>query len=182
MDLPMAKAFSIGSEAAASTSATKDYGVPGGKPARERKPGLAGTTRGNSRKACPTAGACCISGEARYDGAFLNGKPNGNGALTNASGTFNGTWSDGCFNDGKRRAAFGTAYNHVREAGFGARLAPALEETYENLFALALIVGAGAAALDAAPAAAAEHCRMEKQCRWVNFKKVCTYVKVCRER
>ena len=23
-------------------------------------------------------------------------------------------------------------------------------------------------------------CRMEQQCHWVNFKKVCTYVKVCR--
>ncbi len=52
----------------------------------------------------------------------------------------------------------------------------------KTIFALALIVGAGAAAFDATPAAAAEHCRMEKQCRWVNFKKVCTYVKVCRER
>jgi hypothetical protein len=32
------------------------------------------------------------------------------------------------------------------------------------------------------PASAEQHCRMEKQCRWVNFKKICTYVKVCRER
>ena len=23
-------------------------------------------------------------------------------------------------------------------------------------------------------------CRMEQQCKWVNFKKVCTWVKVCR--
>ena len=23
-------------------------------------------------------------------------------------------------------------------------------------------------------------CRMEQQCHWVNFKKICTYVKVCR--
>ena len=23
-------------------------------------------------------------------------------------------------------------------------------------------------------------CRMEQQCRWENFKKICTYVKVCR--
>jgi hypothetical protein len=28
--------------------------------------------------------------------------------------------------------------------------------------------------------AAAQTCRMEQQCHWVNFKKVCTYVKVCR--
>jgi hypothetical protein len=23
-------------------------------------------------------------------------------------------------------------------------------------------------------------CRIEQQCHWVNFKKICTYVKVCR--
>ncbi|MGO9357760.1 MAG: hypothetical protein ACLP1D_08790 [Xanthobacteraceae bacterium] len=23
-------------------------------------------------------------------------------------------------------------------------------------------------------------CRMEKQCRWENFKKICVYIKVCR--
>ncbi len=33
-------------------------------------------------------------------------------------------------------------------------------------------------AIHVTPAAA--ECRMEKQCRWVNFKKVCTYVRVCR--
>jgi hypothetical protein len=33
-----------------------------------------------------------------------------------------------------------------------------------------------------APAAiaAGTHCRMEKQCRWKNFKKYCVWVKVCR--
>ncbi len=51
-----------------------------------------------------------------------------------------------------------------------------------TLFALALIAGVSTAALDIAPAAAEQHCRMEKQCRWVNFKKICTYVKVCRDR
>jgi hypothetical protein len=50
-----------------------------------------------------------------------------------------------------------------------------------SLFAFALIAGVSTAAVDATPAAAVEHCRMEKQCRWVNFKKVCTYVKVCRD-
>jgi len=24
------------------------------------------------------------------------------------------------------------------------------------------------------------NCRMEQQCRWENFKKICTWVKVCR--
>lgn len=52
----------------------------------------------------------------------------------------------------------------------------------KTLFALTLIAGVCAAFVDTAPAAAEQYCRMEKQCRWVNFKKVCTYVKVCRER
>jgi hypothetical protein len=25
-----------------------------------------------------------------------------------------------------------------------------------------------------------KNCHMEQQCRWENFKKICTYVKVCR--
>jgi len=25
-----------------------------------------------------------------------------------------------------------------------------------------------------------KNCRMEQQCHWENFKKICTYVKVCR--
>jgi hypothetical protein len=32
----------------------------------------------------------------------------------------------------------------------------------------------------AAQDAKAKTCRMEKQCRWENFKKICVYVKVCR--
>jgi len=32
----------------------------------------------------------------------------------------------------------------------------------------------------AAQEAKARPCRMEQQCRWENFKKICTYVKVCR--
>ncbi len=48
-------------------------------------------------------------GDARFDGAFQNGKPNGRGVLTNTSGVFDGAWRDGCFNDGKRRAAFGVS-------------------------------------------------------------------------
>jgi hypothetical protein len=46
------------------------------------------------------------------------------------------------------------------------------------VFALAAAVYG--TSVDATPAAAEPRCRMEKQCRWVNFKKVCTYVKVCR--
>lgn len=32
----------------------------------------------------------------------------------------------------------------------------------------------------AAQGTKAKTCRMEQQCHWVNFKKICTYVKVCR--
>ncbi len=48
------------------------------------------------------------------------------------------------------------------------------------VFALAVVGGLSMAAIDAAPASAEPRCRMEKQCRWVNFKKVCTYVRFCR--
>jgi hypothetical protein len=48
--------------------------------------------------------------------------------------------------------------------------------------AFALLAALGGQAIDVTPAAAEQHCRMETQCRWVNFKKVCTTVKVCRER
>jgi len=37
--------------------------------------------------------------------------------------------------------------------------------------------GAGTAT---SPEPKGRNCRMEQQCKWVNFKKVCTYVKVCR--
>lgn len=47
------------------------------------------------------------------------------------------------------------------------------------LLALAAAVASGAVS----PVFAQEGkqtCRMEKQCRWENFKKICVYVKVCR--
>lgn len=48
----------------------------------------------------------------------------------------------------------------------------------------ALIALAAAGASGAVSPVAAEEskqtCRMEKQCRWENFKKICVYVKVCR--
>jgi hypothetical protein len=34
--------------------------------------------------------------------------------------------------------------------------------------------------LAAAQETKAKTCRMEQQCHWENFKKICTYVKVCR--
>jgi hypothetical protein len=56
------------------------------------------------------------------------------------------------------------------------------EKTVRNFFAVMLIAGATTAAMDAAPAAAEQRCRMEQQCRWVNFKKICHWVRVCRDR
>jgi hypothetical protein len=51
---------------------------------------------------------------ARFDGAFRNGRPNGPGALTNGSDVYSGTWTDGCFRSGSRRAAFGVALSSCR--------------------------------------------------------------------
>lgn len=47
----------------------------------------------------------------------------------------------------------------------------------------ALVLGTGVSltpALAAAGEAKGKTCRMEQQCRWENFKKICVYVKVCR--
>ncbi len=49
------------------------------------------------------------------------------------------------------------------------------------LFALALVTGTSVMAMNVSAAATEKRCRMEQQCRWVNFKKVCNWVKVCRE-
>jgi hypothetical protein len=38
----------------------------------------------------------------------------------------------------------------------------------------------GIVAVPTVASAQAKACRLEQQCHWVNFKKVCTYVKVCR--
>ncbi len=54
-------------------------------------------------------------------------------------------------------------------------------------FSLAIIVGALACGFGGGPAIAApgaepkgKTCTMEQQCHWENFKKICTWVKVCR--
>jgi hypothetical protein len=44
---------------------------------------------------------------------------------------------------------------------------------------LALIIGVLAVSLGGAWASA-EQCRMEQQCKWKNFKKICVWVRVCR--
>ena len=53
-----------------------------------------------------------------------------------------------------------------------------------NLIVLAIVavaLGSGLASVRAAsPDEKGKTCRMEQQCHWENFKKVCVYVKVCR--
>jgi hypothetical protein len=43
----------------------------------------------------------------------------------------------------------------------------------------AMLAGASYAQTPTRDAANAKVCRMEQQCHWENFKKICTYVKVC---
>ncbi len=45
---------------------------------------------------------------------------------------------------------------------------------------LMLAAASFAATIGIASTSAEPRCRMEQQCHWVNFKKVCTWVKVCR--
>jgi hypothetical protein len=46
--------------------------------------------------------------------------------------------------------------------------------------ALALLGTAAAPTVAAAQEPKGKTCHMEQQCHWENFKKICTYVKVCR--
>jgi hypothetical protein len=53
----------------------------------------------------------------------------------------------------------------------------------ERSFSLAIIAAAlicGNCANAQTPDVKGKVCRMEQQCHWENFKKVCTWVKVCR--
>ncbi len=51
-------------------------------------------------------GTLTLAGGTRYSGTLVRGYPNGQGTLTGPSGTFAGTWVNGCFNDGQRKASF----------------------------------------------------------------------------
>jgi hypothetical protein len=55
----------------------------------------------------PSGRGTLIVQGVRYEGELRKGKPNGFGTLTNMSGTFRGTWKDGCLQDAKQKAAFG---------------------------------------------------------------------------
>jgi hypothetical protein len=53
---------------------------------------------------------------ARYEGEWLDSKPNGQGVYTDAADAqFSGTWSGGCFRDGGRRLAVSAT---AKECGF----------------------------------------------------------------
>ena len=52
-----------------------------------------------------------------------------------------------------------------------------------SLMIMAGVLASGLTSAHAAPPPPDEKgktCRMEQQCRWENFKKICVYVKVCR--
>ena len=68
-----------------------------------------GQYKGQLADGMPHGRGVLTLGEARYEGTFLDGKPSGNGVLKNPSGVFDGQWRDGCFNDGKHRAAIGVS-------------------------------------------------------------------------
>ena len=52
-------------------------------------------------------------------------------------------------------------------------VAPLIVGVIFQAFAVEPVTAAGAAAKG-------QNCRLEKQCRWVNFKQICYYVRVCR--
>jgi hypothetical protein len=45
---------------------------------------------------------------------------------------------------------------------------------------VAAILACGSSAIAQTSDTRGKVCRMEQQCHWENFKKICTYVKVCR--
>jgi hypothetical protein len=47
--------------------------------------------------------------------------------------------------------------------------------------AVSVAMGVGAFGVGPAPAEAKQRCRLEQQCHWENFKKICKWVTVCRE-
>ena len=51
----------------------------------------------------------------RYEGEWRDHKPNGLGTLTRPEGTFSGTWTNGCFQQGNRRQAINAT---AKECGF----------------------------------------------------------------
>jgi len=52
-------------------------------------------------------GTLLLSDGRKYQGLFHNGRPNGAGTMTDPSGTYTGTWIEGCFKDATRRTSLG---------------------------------------------------------------------------
>jgi hypothetical protein len=47
-------------------------------------------------------------------------------------------------------------------------------------FVILALISIGIAETASAQPAGGKNCRMEQQCHWENFKKICVWVKVCR--
>ena len=92
----------------------------------------------------------------------------------------------GCAQSLDRRSLIGLPMIDHRTTAKTARRGSLLKE--ENPMKRCLLLTCGIVALLAShePASAqaqgakGKNCRMEQQCHWENFKKVCVYVKVCR--
>lgn len=64
---------------------------------------------GGFRDSEPEGKGTLVLDGVRYQGAFHGGLPHGQGVLKSSDGVFDGLWKQGCFDDGKRRAALGVA-------------------------------------------------------------------------
>jgi hypothetical protein len=122
-----------------------------------------------------------------------NGKPNGVGTLTNDTDVIYGTWTNGCFRDATRKVSFGVPAGASVDLPLSRRyfISNLQERTTNMTRALVFLVAVGSLTCALEPsavyAASADSqdskgkvCRMEQQCHWENFKKICTWVKVCR--
>ena len=60
-------------------------------------------------------GTITLADGSRFEGEYRNGKPNGNGTFTTGSVTLTGNWTNGCFQQGNRKAWVATS---KEECGF----------------------------------------------------------------
>ena len=92
----------------------------------------------------------------------------------------------GCAQSLDRRAVIGLSMIDQPHEAKIARRGSFLEEEKPMKRCLLLTCGIVALLASHMPASAqaqgakGKNCRMEQQCHWENFKKVCVYVKVCR--
>jgi opacity protein-like surface antigen len=88
------------------------YGLEGDFDYFHSQPSFSNNTNTLSDGVTPFAGepqgrGVLILQGVRYEGEFRSGKPNGAGTLIRAGESFRGTWIDGCFREGTRKASFG---------------------------------------------------------------------------